>query len=82
MKSWSKMIRVNYEIKRGDETELRSFTLPVSKERHAELASGLQPNNKVWEEVKDALKLLVRVQDADAELGGWGIELKVKMEDD
>jgi len=80
MKTQSKPIKVNYEVKRGGKAERHHFKLPVSKGRYAELATGLNPENKAWHEVKEALTLLAKLQ--NGELGCWGLELVIKTEDD
>ena len=75
MNTRSTTIKVSYEIKKDDKTEMHYFRLPISKERYAELAAGLSPENKAWNEVKDALDSLTRLQ--NGELGGWGLELLI-----
>jgi hypothetical protein len=81
MKTQLKTIKVNYEMKNGSEVVKRTFSLPISKQRYDQLASGLRPYNLAWHEVKEALMILVRLQ-GFTELGGWGVELKIPQEED
>lgn len=80
MKTQSKTVKVNYEFKKDGKSERQHFKLPVSKERYMELANGITPDSKAWHEVRDALIALARLQ--NGELGSWGVELQIKMEDD
>jgi len=68
---------ITYHMIRGRETAETYIDLPISQKRYEQLAKGLQPNNKVWREVRDALEQLTFLQGYD-ELGAWNIELTVE----
>jgi len=68
---------ITYRMIRGNETAETFIDLPISQARYEELAKGLQPNNTVWNEVRDALLQLTLLQGYD-ELGTWSIELTIK----
>ena len=68
---------ITYHMIRGRETAETYIDLPISQVRYERLTKGLQPDNTVWKEVRDALEQLTFLQGYD-ELGAWSIELKVE----
>lgn len=68
---------ITYHMIRGKETAESFIDLPISQARYEELLTGLQPENTVWQEVRDALKRLAWLQGYD-ELGSWSIELTIE----
>jgi len=68
---------ITYKMIRGRETAETYIDLPISQQRYEELAKGLQPDNAVWNEVRDALESLTFLQGYD-ELGAWSVELKLE----
>ena len=67
---------ITYHMIRGKETAETYIELPISQKRYDELKQGLQPDNKVWHEVRDALANLTFLQGYD-ELGEWSLELEL-----
>lgn len=75
-KKQTRLVKFTYEVKREEGTKGMKFSLPVSKERYAELATGPRPESKAWTEARDALSTLAGL--SGGTLGAWSIELKIE----
>jgi hypothetical protein len=78
--SGMRKLTVIYRMEKPNETAESCVTLPISEARYAELAKGLTPNNKAWNEIQHALESLTCLQGYD-KLGSWSLELEIKTED-
>ncbi|MDR3216820.1 MAG: hypothetical protein LBT55_05330 [Clostridiaceae bacterium] len=71
-----KKLHITYKILRGGKVaEDATMDLPISETRYAELAKGLTPNNKAWQEVRTAIEDLAVLQGGN--LGAGSIELEI-----
>ena len=73
-------VGITYKMIRGandNEVAETFIELPISQKRYEELAQGLQPDNKVWFEVRDSLERLTFLQ-GYTKLGYWNAELKIE----
>jgi hypothetical protein len=75
-----KLVSFKYEIRRKDGLARKAETiLPISETRYAELAKGLSPESKAWQEVQIAIEDLAFLQGGT--LGAWSIELEIQTEE-
>jgi hypothetical protein len=75
-----KKVHITYKMLRGEndnEVAETCIDLPISAERYAELAKGVSPANKAWNEIRDALTKLTWLQGYDT-LGAWSVEIKIQ----
>jgi hypothetical protein len=78
MKDEIRKVHITYKMLRGEhEVAETCIDLPISAARYAELAKGISPENKAWNEIRDALEKLTWLQSYDS-LGAWSIELEIE----
>lgn len=80
MTNSTKFANITYTMLCGDEAKESHINMPIPEKRYKELLEGLTPDSKAWNEVRDELLNLTRLQGYDG-LGAWSIVLNIETED-